>query len=368
MRHEDLSRELFEAVRAGDIVRSRAALAAGANLNLGKGKEAALHIAARSGSLALVEPLLEGEALEWQTDRCGRTPLDLARLNRSPDRDAIVAVLDRTRIADPDFRAAVAALHAGDLVGLERLLDAKPNLLQARNMGPEVYRRAKRKQYFRDPKLFWYVANNPNFVATMPDNLVELVRAMLARGVESADVDYALELTMTSGGLGEGRLRAGLMRVLLVAGAKPSPATVVAVGGEKQLDALRSLLDNGYTLTLPVAAAIGASHALGELLEHASAQEIQIAFGLAVINDHLRCARMALAAGAEVDAYLPYHAHSTALHQAALNDNVDMIELLATSGARADVRDLLWDGTPAEWAQHEGRARALSALEALFGE
>jgi hypothetical protein len=38
------------------------------------------------------------------------------------------------------------------------------------------------------------------------------------------------------------------------------------------------------------------------------------------------------------------------------------VRLLVERGASADTRDLLWRGTPADWAQHEGRAE----LEALL--
>jgi ankyrin repeat protein len=55
--------------------------------------------------------------------------------------------------------------------------------------------------------------------------------------------------------------------------------------------------------------------------------------------------------------------HSTALHQAALGEDVALIELLLERGARTDQRDTLWNGTPLEWAIHQGRTAARAVLE-----
>ncbi|MDP9106255.1 MAG: ankyrin repeat domain-containing protein, partial [Candidatus Eremiobacteraeota bacterium] len=111
------------------------------------------------------------------------------------------------------------------------------------------------------------------------------------------------------------------------------------------------------------AAALGADDALCEQLRSASAEDVQTAFGLAVINRHAGAARLALDAGADVDAYLPVHAHMTALHQAAQLDDVELIALLRSRGARTDQRDTLWDATPLGWANHLGREAARAALE-----
>src|ERR1700681_5027137 len=73
---------LFEAVRARDVDAVRRLLAAGANPRLDDGRETPLHAAARTGPLALVEALIEGDALEWQPDRKGRLAVDVARRSR----------------------------------------------------------------------------------------------------------------------------------------------------------------------------------------------------------------------------------------------------------------------------------------------
>jgi hypothetical protein len=360
------SSPLFAAVRSGDVATLRRLLAGGANPNLGDGTETPLHVAARRGPLTVVEALIAGGALEWQTDARGRLPLDVARSGRSHEKSSIVALLDRTTIADPSFRAAVAAIHAGDVVALGRLIDAEPRLLRERILGPAAFRLAARHQYFLDPKLFWFIANNPTIVERMPANIVEVARAMTGRGVDGTDLDYALELTMTSRSAREQGHQLPLVRALIAAGAKPTREALIGAAAYFELDILRALVDDGFPMSAPLAAALSANQTLRNCLATADAADVQTAFGLAVINRNLEGARAALDAGADVNAFLPVHAHSTALHQAAVNDDAALIDFLLARGARPDVPDKLWDATALDWAIHEGKPAAQAALEAAL--
>lgn len=64
---------------------------------------------------------------------------------------------------------------------------------------------------------------------------------------------------------------------------------------------------------------------------------------------------------------MPCHAHSTPLHQAAIHDDVAMIDLLVAHGARLDIEDKLWRGTALGWAVHEGKKQAEAFLRSLSG-
>jgi ankyrin repeat protein len=66
---------------------------------------------------------------------------------------------------------------------------------------------------------------------------------------------------------------------------------------------------------------------------------------------------MLLDAGEDPRRYNPVgcHSHSTPLHQAALAGHFELVRLLVERGARIDIEDTLWHGTPAGWAHHEGR-------------
>jgi ankyrin repeat protein len=341
-----VSEALLAAVRAGDVAGAERLLEAGAS------PRGALQLAAERGPLALVELLIRHGAIEWQPDDTGRTPLDAARRGGGADRDAIVELLERPVIRDAVFRDAVAAIQAGDVAALERLVDSEPRLLHERIREPSCYRDAPREQYFLDPQLLWFVADNPILVETMPANIVEVTRALLARGADG--LDTTLGLVMTSARAREQGHQVALIQTLLAAGATATPAAIDSALAHRELEAVRALR---HPLSASIAAALGRAEDLDRLLATATSAEVQTAFALAVINDRTAAACVALDAGADVNAFLPVHAHSVALHQAALHDDVDLLELLVARGARTDVRDTVWSGTPRDWAVHERQPR-----------
>ena len=136
-----------------------------------------------------------------------------ARAWRPTARD-IVALLDRPVIRDPRFRAAVKAIHAGNVaVVMPAARSPIRNSCASARSSPI----AIRKDYFRDPKLFWFIANNPKLMRKVPANIADIGRAMIERGVEKADLDYTLELVMSSGSVAQ----AG----------RPSSITLLAIPG-----------------------------------------------------------------------------------------------------------------------------------------
>jgi ankyrin repeat protein len=321
----------------------------------------ALHAAARHGPIALVELLIRHGALGWQTDRRGKTALDYARKGSAGDRERIVELLDRPVIRDERFREAVRAIHAGNVAALGRLLDRHPELLRERAIEPECYPR----DYFRDPKLFWFVAGNPTLVRKMPANIVDIARVMISRGVEQADLDCTLELIMSSGKVRGQGPQAALMALLMDAGAAATPQAIRVTLAHYEVEPILALLDRGMPMTAPIAAALGRVDALRSLLVDASPDDRQEALGLAVINRRLEAARMCLDAGADTNQLLPVHRHAMPLHTATLNGDVEMLKLLVARGARLDVRDKLWNGTPLGWAVHNKKAEAEAYLRSL---
>jgi peptide-methionine (S)-S-oxide reductase len=299
---------------------------------------------AERGPLERVETLLGRGALAWEPG-----VLEAAGRGQGPDRDAIVALLARPMIRDPELRDAVAAIHAGDLAAIERL---PAELLHRRILEPEGYG----DSYFRDPMLLWFVAGNPA-LRLLPDNIALLTRALLSRGPAQADRDYTLELVMTSGLAREQGHQIPLMHELLEAGASATPDTVATALAHQGLEAVRELIRRGHPMTQPIAAALGGP----ATPRH---EEAQLALALAVINDQVEAARSALDAGADVDAFLPIHEHSTALHQAVLTDDPELVSLLVSRGARLDIRDTVWSATPLDWAIHHECQRARAFLEA----
>jgi Ankyrin repeats (many copies)/Ankyrin repeats (3 copies) len=349
-----------EAPAARRVAVARLLLEAGASTRwYGKDNTLPLHQAARRGPLELVELLIRHGALSWQADGRGRTALDHARKGTAPDRQQIIELLDRPVIRDKPFREAVSAIHAGNLAALSRLLDRHPNLLRERASEPDCYP----QDYFRDPRLFWFIANNPTLTRKIPANIVEIGRAMIARGVEQADLDYTLELVMSSGSLGD--QQAGLITLLIEAGATATPQAIRVALAHWELEPILLLLARGMAMTAPIAAALGRTHMLASLLPDSSPEDRQEALGLAVINRQLEAARLCLDAGADPNSFLPVHRHSTPLHQAAINSDIELMKLLVMHGARLDIRDTLWDGTPLNWAVHGKKAEAEAYLRSL---
>jgi ankyrin repeat protein len=340
-----------------------ALLEAGASPRRDDAGETALHAAARLGPLALVELLLRYNALEWQPDARQRSPLQAARDGKARERDAIIELLHRPVIRDAAFRQAVTLLHGGDAAGLAQLLDAEPRLLRERILEPDCYRIATRQQYFRDPKLFWFIAGNPTLVPKLPANMATMAADMIARGMEQDDLDYTLELLMTSAEAREQGLQDDLMALLLRAGARASPRAIAVTLGHREHAPVLALLRAGHPLSAAITAALGRLADLPRLLREATPAMVQEAFGMAVINRQNEAAKLALDAGADVNGFLPVHSHSTALHQAAIDENIELLALLLERGARTDIKDKLWDATPLDWVRHQGKTQASGYLE-----
>jgi hypothetical protein len=246
---------------------------------------------------------------------------------------------DGPKIEDPEFRAAVAAIQAGDATELARLLDTRPSLLTEPAIEPELGPRG----YFSNPMLFWFVANNPTLIPAPPPNIVEIAKLMIGRGVAQKDLDYTLGLVMTDA-LMPRPVQMALVRTLVQAGAVAGRGTVMATLGHGQIGPIAWLLDHGHELTILEAAGLGRNAELARLLEGASAEEAREGLAMAVINGQLEAARLCLEAGADPNLFMPTHKHSVPLHQAAIHDDVPMLKLLIAHGARRDIEDTLWRG------------------------
>jgi ankyrin repeat protein len=61
------------------------------------------------------------------------------------------------------------------------------------------------------------------------------------------------------------------------------------------------------------------------------------------------------------------HSHSTSLHQAAFAGHYDVVRVLVERGARLDLKDTMWQGTPEGWAAHAGKTEVAEYLRARKG-
>jgi peptide-methionine (S)-S-oxide reductase len=328
----------------------------------GENGTCALHWAAKLGPIAMVELLIRSGIPAWLEDDNNRQPLDYARSGDAPDREQIIELLDRPVIRDPAFRAAVVAIQSGDLRSLRKLLAAHPNLAHDRAVEPDCYP----QDYFRDPKLLWFVADNPNLIATIPANTIQIAEAIIDAGAEQSDLEYTLALVMTSAPAREQGFQRPLIKLLISRGARIKDNSFLSSLGHGERDAVAAVLETGIPVSATVAAGMGRLDDLARLLKSATNEQKHAALSVAVVNRELQAARLCLEAGADVNRFAAVHMHSMPIHQAVVNGDVPMMKLLVEHGARLDARDTLWNGTPLGWAIHTNQPAAEAYLRSLL--
>jgi Ankyrin repeats (3 copies) len=264
------------------------------------------------------------------------------------------------RIEDGMFRRAVDLLDAGDAEGLRAHLNRHPGLAHQR-----VH--FEGGNYFRNPTLLEFVAENPIRHAAVPANIVEVAQVILDAGAkqDSAALDETLGLVCSGRVARECRVQVPLVDLLCEHGADPNRAMATAlVHGE--FDAVNALIRRGAEISLIVAAALGRIDNARGLIERSDAEERHRALALAAQFGHAEVVRLLLDAGQDPNRYNPvgFHSHSTPLHQAAAGAHDETVRLLVERGARLDTKDILWLATPAGWARHEGRKEIEEYLRA----
>jgi hypothetical protein len=287
------------------------------------------------------------------------------RLKRRVERPVPTDRLDlphHERIEDPVFRRAVALIDAGDVDGLRAHLKKHPKLSRQHVVFEGM-------NYFHNPSLLEFIAENPTRHDKMPENIVAVTEVILEAGLNAKTDQAALDTTLAlvaTGGVAHtcGKLDQ-LIDLLCDWGADPSSALEPAVlhGGAA---AARALIRRGAKVTLAVAA-LGIAENFREMLKTASAEERHRAFAVAAQYCRVEIVRILLDAGEDPNRYNPVggHSHCTPLHQAAAYGTMELVQLLLERGARPDIKDVLWRGTPAGWANHIGRTEMEAYLRPL---
>ena len=253
------------------------------------------------------------------------------------------------RIEDATFRRAVERIDAGDAKGLRENLKRHPNLSRQRVV-------FEGGNYFQNPTLLEFVAENPVRHGTLPKNILEVTKVILDAGVEQFSLDETLMLVATGSVTRECGVQIPLINLLCDHGADPdSAAEVAAILFE--MEAVGALVARGARVTLSLATALGRTEEVGRLLPKANPEERHLALALASQYGLTEIVRILLDGGEDPNRFNPIggHSHSTPLHQAAGNGHLDVVKLLVERGANSDVKDILFGGTPAGWANHAGR-------------
>jgi hypothetical protein len=265
------------------------------------------------------------------------------------------------RIEDATFRRAVELLDAGDVAGLRAHLNQHPDLVHQ-------HVAFEGGNYFRNPTLLEFVAENPVRHGTLPNNIVAVAKVILDAGVEQSALDETLMLVSTGSVPRECGVQLPLIDLLCDHGADPDSAIhAAALHGE--FEAVNGLIGRGARIDLPVAAALGRVEDARRLLSAASSEDRHLALTLAADFGHVEIVRLLLDAGEDPNRYNPVggHSHTTPLHQAAGRGHDEVVRLLVERGARLDLRDILWRATPADWARHAGRTEIEAYLRRKMG-
>jgi len=271
------------------------------------------------------------------------------------------------------FETSVEAVIDGDRATLEQMLRADPALPRARSARAH------------HATLLHYLAANgvESHRQRTPPNAVEIARLLLDAGADpDALADMYDERCTTLGMLvsstppHDAGLQLPLAELLVERGA------ALVVPGSRWNAAIRCALTFGFLDTARALAAragkpddIGVAAGLGELGETArllpTADDAgrRVALTLACMHGHARVVRLLLATGGDPDRYDPegHHAHSTPLHQAVWGNHLDVVRLLVEHGARLDLRDRVYEGTPLDWAIHGERNEIADYLRERSG-
>jgi hypothetical protein len=275
-----------------------------------------------------------------------------ARLKRHIERPTLSDRLDlphQERIENATFRRAVELIDRGDVAGLRAHLRQHPNLVHQHVV-------FEGGNYFRDPTLLEFVAENPVRHGTLPANIAEATKVILDAGPSQSAQNETLMLVSTGSVARECRMQLPLIDLLCDYGADPNTA-IQAAALHGELEAVNALIGRGARIDLPVAAALGRITDARELLAGASSEDRHLALSLAADFGHVEIVWLLLDAGEDPNRYNPVggHSHTTPLHQAAGRGHDEVVRLLVERGARLDLKDILWRATPADWARHAGK-------------
>jgi ankyrin repeat protein len=275
----------------------------------------------------------------------------------------LAAFTDRVR-ADPSvarFEDAVEAVVAGDMDALRRMLAEDPGIARARS--------ARRHH----ATLLHYVAANgvEGHRQQTPPNAVEVAELLLESGAEvDALADMyderctTMSMLVSSTPPAEAGLQIALAEALLDhgaafegAGSKWDSALMTALTFG-HLDTARALAARGAPVSdLPAAAGLGLLDEAARLLPAADGHSRHVALALAAQQGHALVVRLLLDHGEDPSRRNPdgYHSHATPLHHAVWCDRMEVVRLLVERGARLDMRDEIYDGTPLDWAVYGKR-------------
>jgi hypothetical protein len=159
----------------------------------------------------------------------------------------------------------VELLDAGDVFGLRADLNQHPTLVHQHVV-------FEGGNYFRNPTLLEFVAENPVRHGTLPANIVDVTRVILDAGPSLSARNATLVLVSTGSVARECRTQLPLIDLLCDYRADPNSA-IQAAAVHSELEAVNALIGRGARIDLPVAAALGRIEDARRLLAGANTQD-----------------------------------------------------------------------------------------------
>ena len=266
---------------------------------------------------------------------------------------------------DAIFKEAVTAIDQGDEVRLRQLLDAYPDLVTQRLTEPGEWLTSvignDLQGFFKDPYLLWFVAEDAVRNKTLPPNITAIadiiIRKLKTEKAESLQkqLDYTLTLVAWSWVARECGVQIALLDKLLDAGADPAGAPNNAlVNGHSA--AAAHLLNRGAPLTLASALHFGRWAEADELVKAAEQEEKQFSLTLSALNGRAQAVQRMIGYGADINRPArDLYSHGTPLHHAVWSGSLETVQLLIEAGARTDIQDTAYGGTPLGWADYGDR-------------
>ncbi len=345
------------AARAADAQAVALLLAGGADAcAVDDDGQTALHLAADAGDAPACRSLLAAGADPHALNYAGQTPLDCAlAVEVRPARDAVAAVLRDAGASrgarsfdDPAFAAvferAADAVVSGDVDGLRALLGDHPELATARSSRPH-----------RCTLLHYLAANGVEGERQKtPADAVEVIELLTGAGSDPDASCYTYR-----GGPGE--TTAGLL-----AGSAPPRDAGLTLPMLAALTRGGARLDEPHALLVRLLTALQAGDATStEAAVDASPDVAGHALVESVPLGDTEIVRALLDAGVDVDSRR--NDGTTALHLAAFDGNAELVEELLARGADLSLRDGVYAGTPAGWADAGGHKNLAKRLAARSG-
>jgi heat shock protein HslJ len=268
-------------------------------------------------------------------------------------------------LVDPIFQPAMEAAKRGDLEGFVAVLDANSNIL-------------KESSSTGHPSLAQFVGVDGGLGAIpQPRELVDL---LLGRGVPpdsiivpaaSVNADTIVDALMDAGASIEvGAPWTALEEALywqhtplarhLIEKHAAKISSLRAAAQLGLLDLMKSYFEPDGALSLSAGQVV---YPFGAVCAEAGAILNQALF-LALRHLQFEAAEELLRCGANLNTIvMGHHEHCAPLHQAVYLDQQDTIDWLLERGARADIIDPRFNGSPIDWADHFDRTEIARQLE-----